>query len=481
MRFDEIDKFSIDELKLDEGNYRFRSASDQRKCIEKIYYANEKNFRAMMKSLTEDDLGELLLVYQDGISNIVMDGNRRLAALKVLHNPALAPTEVLSNYASSVDLSRLNFDEIQAQVSNDKALVLRTVYERHGAGGGKSRIDWPAFGRARFTYDNETEELPDSEWKIISLLYALEKYDNRLTDYLDDTKRYKHEVFRRIASQAIESDLIPKKLFSSMHKKVKKTEKSTLIKVYHLCLNIFKDIEDDVITLSRKKGSLYADTENVKEYLKKFEPLIASSSGATSQGESSNESARGSKDENDFGDNDFNNSTNSDSCNDGRNHDDNISLDDENKANYGIKISPEVNEKISSLCLKLRSNKLSQLYHSITTVSLNTHPSLVTIGAWAFLESLASLTGKKKNIAIESWFSKGSISNQWPEICTDSFIQKTADFQHALEDIRKDANAIKHSSHYHSSNAQNLSSHFRCLEPLLVEILDILISENSDS
>jgi len=37
MRFDDTKEFDVNDLSLDQGNYRFRKASDQRQCIEKYF------------------------------------------------------------------------------------------------------------------------------------------------------------------------------------------------------------------------------------------------------------------------------------------------------------------------------------------------------------------------------------------------------------------------------------------------------------
>jgi hypothetical protein len=94
-----------------------------------------------MKSIAEDDLGETLLVYtnEDG-TNIVADGNRRLSALKVLHDDDYAPTDTIKAYAQELrEANTLDFTSIQAQVSSNKELVAKTVHERHSGGGNGPR------------------------------------------------------------------------------------------------------------------------------------------------------------------------------------------------------------------------------------------------------------------------------------------------------------------------------------------------------
>ncbi len=269
MRFDEIKNFSIDELGLDEGNYRFRIANDQRQCIEKIYSANNLNFKNMMTSIAEDDLGEPLLVYVDDNGNhIVSDGNRRVAALKVLHNPNLANNSLIAHAEKLIEKHSFNFDKVQAQVSHNKSLILKTVYERHAAGKGKSRMDWPALARARFGYDNQTAT--DTDWKVIALIYEIERTDSSFEDFFDSTD-YKHDVFSRIIPAAIKGGIIPKEVFSQKKvKKVNTSKKKKLEVTLTTCKKILNDIKQGVIGLSRDKG-IYASADGVSKYLERFQ------------------------------------------------------------------------------------------------------------------------------------------------------------------------------------------------------------------
>ena len=155
MRFEIIEYYNVDNLDLDEGNYRFGKAKDQNLCINKIYNSNKEYFLNLMKSIAEDDLGEPLLVYIDPEGqNIVLDGNRRLSAIKILHNPELAPDQNLKNKAKLLkEKTKFNFSKILAQASTSKSLIYKTVYERHAAGKGRARIAWSALASARFRFE----------------------------------------------------------------------------------------------------------------------------------------------------------------------------------------------------------------------------------------------------------------------------------------------------------------------------------------
>jgi hypothetical protein len=54
----------------------------------------------------------------------------------------------------------------------------------------------------------------------------------------------------------------------------------------------------------------------------------------------------------------------------------------------------------------MNSQKLVSLYNSITIVPLNPHAPLVSVGAWAFLESLSAKAGRGENQDFPSYFDK---------------------------------------------------------------------------
>ena len=84
----------IGDLLLDLENPRSGMLTGQAETLEAIIKLNGQHFRNMMLSIKENDLdpGDSFYVIVDGEdenSYVVVDGNRRLAALKVLNNPDL--------------------------------------------------------------------------------------------------------------------------------------------------------------------------------------------------------------------------------------------------------------------------------------------------------------------------------------------------------------------------------------------------------
>ena len=92
-------ELSIDELLLDLNNPRLGPTSSQSEALASIVRLNPGHFQNLMESIRDDGLdpGDSLYVVrsEDGQDFVVLEGNRRLSALKVLSNPdVLAGTDL---------------------------------------------------------------------------------------------------------------------------------------------------------------------------------------------------------------------------------------------------------------------------------------------------------------------------------------------------------------------------------------------------
>ena len=92
-------EISIDELLLDLDNPRLVSTSSQSEALANIVRLNPAHFRNLMASIRDDGLdpGDSLYVVrsEDSQDFVVLEGNRRLSALKVLSSPdVLASTDL---------------------------------------------------------------------------------------------------------------------------------------------------------------------------------------------------------------------------------------------------------------------------------------------------------------------------------------------------------------------------------------------------
>ena len=506
MRFNTIEDFKVESLKLDEGNYRFLQANDEDDCIYKIFTGNRPYFKNLVESIAVDDLGEPLLVYKDpNGSNIVLDGNRRAAAIKVLFEPERAPTRQLQKFTEEMaSKTDFDFDNIQAQVSSDKELILKTVYERHAAGQGKSRIDWNALAAAKFRFDTEKSEKHD--WYGMALIMELEAIDPAKTEYVY-TKAFSFEVFRRLIRAGVSKGHFAGRLFAKNGKRLVKRHKKDLQDAIDLVCRLLEKMQSKKISLSRSET--FADKNKIDElYAELFprhEEQVEDQDDDTSEGEGNDDKDDADQEEAD-GDEPPGNGANDDSFDsdtdaggdgspapsededdtegsedgepgeDKTEDEDQILLDEEGEEEINVDATKPKSIKKSNAVAKrlneLGSFKLSALYRSMIELKFSRHSAAVTICAWAFWETLARNLGMDDKTSFDS-FLNGKI-NIWYSARGEKNSMKQS-----LKYISDEGNCNKHCRLFVTMNAEPLTVHFQVLEPLLIKCLDELIANKS--
>lgn len=192
----------IDDLLLDLENPRTGTVKGQSESLEAIVRLNTQHFRNMMASIKANDLdpGDSFYVIADEDEEdcyVVVDGNRRLAALKVLCNPDLL------NGTNLGDSTKRRLREIAAEFEpvaplscvlfESRADANEWIERRHGKGlEGEGRISWGTLESDRFQKDrtvldvigfverNSTFE--ESEWHRIKK--SVEKSPTTLRRFL---------------------------------------------------------------------------------------------------------------------------------------------------------------------------------------------------------------------------------------------------------------------------------------------------------
>lgn len=109
---------SVNALKLWDGNPRLEEDSDYyvspRQIIKEIFETAESEFLALLKSIAEQgwlDFDTIVVVANKKNELTVLEGNRRVSALKLFQNPNLAPKEKrasIKRYAAKVSLDSVS-------------------------------------------------------------------------------------------------------------------------------------------------------------------------------------------------------------------------------------------------------------------------------------------------------------------------------------------------------------------------------------
>ena len=147
------DQIHISKLILDIENPRLQEIQESEAgCIKEIIKHPNKKFFNLMEDICDNGLnpGEgLYLIPDNSIGNyIVLEGNRRVCALKLLHNPNLA--EGLISKAQSKKLSDLSgqfkadpIQVIQSVIFSDRLEADPWIVRKHqGENGGRGVVHW---------------------------------------------------------------------------------------------------------------------------------------------------------------------------------------------------------------------------------------------------------------------------------------------------------------------------------------------------
>lgn len=152
----------LDELLLDLENPRISKAGSQREAIQKIIEDQDVKLVVLAESIVSDGLNPMdrWLVTKSAAERgkyVVLEGNRRLATLRLLHNPAMmADLEVrapvkkrLEELAKSFNWK--NIEPIACFEIDDRADAATWLHQRHsGENKGSGIVNWGGVATARF-------------------------------------------------------------------------------------------------------------------------------------------------------------------------------------------------------------------------------------------------------------------------------------------------------------------------------------------
>jgi hypothetical protein len=127
-------KVSVISLKLDPANPRLAGSigtPTQRELIEDLF--EHEAVADLARDIARSGYypTETLLAYKDGGKTIVAEGNRRLAALKVLHNPELAPTKLVKRIKTYAAKAVALPTSVLVAIAPSRDATLPIVVARH--------------------------------------------------------------------------------------------------------------------------------------------------------------------------------------------------------------------------------------------------------------------------------------------------------------------------------------------------------------
>ncbi|TCM35138.1 hypothetical protein [Kribbella sp. VKM Ac-2568] len=148
-----IETVAVDDLALDLENYRIPVASTDENAALNYLYAEEEVFETARLIIRDGYFdNEVPIVVKDGDTYVVLEGNRRVSALKVLSDPTLIPAHehairaLLKRYETEADDLP---DEIRVLVAPSRSVAARHIARLHTT---QSKRPWSRDQQATYYY-----------------------------------------------------------------------------------------------------------------------------------------------------------------------------------------------------------------------------------------------------------------------------------------------------------------------------------------
>jgi hypothetical protein len=151
----EYQEIPLESLLLDTLNPRHDPVEGQRQAIAALLdHKGAPQTLRLAEDIAEHGPSpiELALVVPEGNLFIVLEGNRRVAAMKLLKNPALANRSKIKNAIYELSKRRVAIDEMACIIAETRDDARRWIELRHnGSQGGVGVVGWSPEMQVRFT------------------------------------------------------------------------------------------------------------------------------------------------------------------------------------------------------------------------------------------------------------------------------------------------------------------------------------------
>ncbi|MFJ9881101.1 hypothetical protein ACIQRN_16395 [[Kitasatospora] papulosa] len=142
-------------LTLDETNPRYATKTGGlEESIAALLAKDDHKLLRLARDICQHGINpsDLTIVLIDGGQNVVLEGNRRVAALKLLHNPALAPTEKLSKQFAAIGKGGEFPRRLTCVVAESRIQAEHWIRLKHtGENGGVGVLKWSSGEISRFS------------------------------------------------------------------------------------------------------------------------------------------------------------------------------------------------------------------------------------------------------------------------------------------------------------------------------------------
>jgi hypothetical protein len=423
------ESIEVDRIFLYEENPRHEPINSEPEIIEHL--CKDEQVFNLARSISEAGTNPLQLLGVVQIpgsgaaatkkSYAVWDGNRRVCAIKLLNDPDLAPPHLRKDFARlAADSAQVPIRKINCIVfddNDDLNFWMGIIHD--GAQAGVGQKDWDAQQKARFFGSNRNRAgLAVLDAAEAMNLITKEERQGKLTT----VQRF---VNRGVLKEALGLDT----------SNLENITFNRPLEDFQKQLSIFiNDLREGVKVTSRKnQGQIdaYGRTlaRNPDITGERIEPLSLKSATAAKLKRSTQ------------------------------------------RKQPRKQTHLEYDKALATALETIRSNKLENLYYSICEVRLE-HTPLLTIGLWAFIESLGALAGKNENTDFVSFFSGQRLGDL-------GFAggKKAGPIREALTRIQRNGNATKHHEIAATFDGAQLTNDLATITPLLTKVAESIASK----
>ena len=152
------DDIPIGELLLDAENPRHGEVEDQRAALERLVAIHPQHLRNLAEDIAKNGLhpGLGFLVFPNGAGHfVVLDGNRRLAAIKLLAKPDSAPAS-WRPITTEIEVDLKSFERLPCTILDSREQGRLWLERMHtGQMNGVGVVQWPPIAQHRFSPRND--------------------------------------------------------------------------------------------------------------------------------------------------------------------------------------------------------------------------------------------------------------------------------------------------------------------------------------
>lgn len=415
-----VQLIDLDKIYLDKENPRHEPLKNESEIIN--YLCQSEQVYPLAKDIVKHGLNplEVFAVIDDSDETneayIIAEGNRRLCALKLLNDPERAPTKWKKDF-NELSNKWNGTNHATCIIFEDKNNVKIWLDRIHaGQQGGIGRVSWNAEQKQRFNGSNKNKAAQE-----------LLDYAERKEFITPEQRKKKLTTVQRYLSNSVFSESLG--LDKSNPEDLCRTRPEDDFN--HLVHRFMKDIIKNVANSRQNKPSIdrysrqIISTEGISN--KRIEPHSISNDQDTPD----------------------------------------IELPSPSKPNKKptfntINTNKDIIEK-----LNITNNyKLQTLYYSICKLRLKDHTPLISVGSWAFIETLSSLIGKNENTSFPNYFNKLKLGN---------YNIKGNNAKAILSSLKRISSYGNTTKHHHTAanfNGDQLANDMHTLEPLILACIN---------